>query len=85
VRLLPRGRERHGGRLKRRDVQPISGSRYADVWQAAEYLHVSVACIRKWLSLKKLARYRVGRRVLVRISDLDALVVADSPAEGEAA
>jgi excisionase family DNA binding protein len=63
----------------KRDLQPISGSKYADVWQAAEYLHVSVACIRKWLSLGKLTRYRAGRRVLVRVADLDALVVTDSP------
>ena len=71
--------------MRGRDVQPISASKYADVWQAAEYLHVSVACIRKWLSLKKLTRYRVGRRVLVRITNLDALVVTDTPAAVEAA
>jgi excisionase family DNA binding protein len=68
-----------------RHVEPISGSKYADVWQAAEFLHLSVACIRKWLSTGKLTRYRAGRRVLVKISDLESLVVADTPAEGEAA
>jgi hypothetical protein len=66
-----------------RDLQPISG-KYVDVRQAAEYLHVSVACIRKWQTLKNLARFRAGRRVLVRIQNLDALVVADTPPEGEA-
>jgi excisionase family DNA binding protein len=67
-----------------RDLQPISG-KYVDVKQAAEYLHVSVACIRKWQTLKKLARFRAGRRVLVRVEDLDALVVRDEPATSEAA
>ena len=66
-----------------RDWQSISG-KYADVREAAEYLHVSVACIRKWLTLKKLTRYRAGRRVLVLVKDLNDLVVSDKPAEGEA-
>jgi excisionase family DNA binding protein len=57
--------------------------KYADVWQAAEYLHVSIPCIRKWLSTGKLTRYRAGRRVLVKISDLEAMVVADPPEDGE--
>jgi excisionase family DNA binding protein len=67
-----------------RDLQPISG-RYADVGEAALFLHVSIACIRKWLSTGKLKRYHAGRRVLVKIEDLEALVVADTPAEDEAA
>jgi excisionase family DNA binding protein len=62
----------------------ISG-KYVDVWQAAEYLHVSVACIRKWQGSGKLIRFKAGRRVLVRLSDLEALVVADTPAEGDGA
>jgi excisionase family DNA binding protein len=68
-----------------RHVEPISGNKYADVWQAAEYLHVSVACIRKWLSLGKLSRCHAGRRVLIRVADLDAIVIKDTPAESEAA
>jgi excisionase family DNA binding protein len=60
------------------------GAKYVDVWQASQYLHVSVACIRKWLSIRKLPRYRAGRRVLIRIQDLDAMVIAESPVEGEA-
>jgi excisionase family DNA binding protein len=67
------------------NLQPISSSKYLDVWQAADYLRLSVACIRKWLSTGKLTRYRAGRRVLVRLEDLDALVVAQAPAGGEAA
>ena len=65
-------------------LQPLPATKYADVWDAAQYLSVSVACIRKWLSTGKLTRYRAGRRVLVRVEDLDALVVPDLPAAGEA-
>jgi excisionase family DNA binding protein len=61
-----------------RDVRPISG-KYADVWQAAEYLRVSVATIRKMQTLQKLTRHKVGRRVLVLVSDLESLVVAADP------
>jgi excisionase family DNA binding protein len=69
-----------------RDLQPIPGSKYCDVRQAANFLCVSIPTIRKWLSAgKKLTRYRAGRRVLILVSQLDALVVADGPAEGEAA
>jgi excisionase family DNA binding protein len=67
-----------------RDLQP-STNKYLDVTGAAEYLHVSVAWIRKLQTLKKLPRYRVGRRVLVLVTDLDALVVADAPTVGEGA
>jgi excisionase family DNA binding protein len=68
-----------------RDLQPISGSKYVDVQEAALFLRVSIPTIRKWLSLRKLTRYRAGRRVLIKITDLEALVVADAPAEGGAA
>lgn len=69
---------------KIRHVQPISGSKYCDVWQAASYLHVSIATVRKMLSTKRLTRYRVGTRVLILVAELEALVVKDTPAEGEA-
>jgi excisionase family DNA binding protein len=68
-----------------RNLLPLPGSKYADVWQCATYLNVSVACIRKWLSTGKLTRYRAGRRVLVRLEELDAMVVPGTPAESEAA
>jgi hypothetical protein len=67
------------------DLQPIG--KYCDVREAANFLRVSIACIRKWQVTGKLVRYRAAgsRRVLVRIQDLEALVVADTPAEGEGA
>jgi hypothetical protein len=77
---MPKYIRNRSGCAAKIDLQPIS-NKYLDVAGAAEYLCVSVACIRKMQVLKKLARYKVGRRVLVLVSDLDALVVADSPAE----
>jgi excisionase family DNA binding protein len=73
-----------GARMNR-DLQSIAGSRYVDVQEASLFLRVSIACIRKWLSTGKLTRYHAGRRVLIKITDLEALVVADTPAEGDAA
>jgi len=72
---------------KARHVEPISGSKYADVWQAANYLYVSIPTVRKMLSTKRLTRYRVCTRVLVLVAELDALVVRDTPppTEGEGA
>jgi excisionase family DNA binding protein len=69
----------------KRNLELTPGSKYADVWQSANYLHVSEAAIRKWLSTGRLARRRCGRRVLVLVADLDALIVTDTPAAGEAA
>jgi excisionase family DNA binding protein len=67
-----------------RDPQATPG-KYLDVPGAARFLCVSVPTIRKWQTTGKLRRYHAGRRVLVKIEDLEALVVADAPVEGEAA
>jgi excisionase family DNA binding protein len=62
----------------------ISG-KYCDVRQAADFLHISIAGVRKWLQTGKLTRYHAGRRVLVRRDQLESLIVADTPAKSEAA
>jgi len=67
-----------------RHVEPISG-KYADVWQAANYLHISITSVRKMLSTKRLTRYHVGTRVLVLVAELDLLVIKDTPTEGAGA
>jgi hypothetical protein len=36
----------------KRNLELTPGSKYADVWQSANYLHVSEAAIRKWLRLE---------------------------------
>jgi excisionase family DNA binding protein len=66
-------------------VHPIPGPKYFDVPQSALYLCVSVACIRKWCSNGKLMRYKAGRRVLIKVDDLEAIIVSDKPAACEAA
>jgi excisionase family DNA binding protein len=52
-------------------------------WEAMEYLRVSRATLNRLVSSGRLPRYRLGdngtRRF--RLSDLDALVVRDEPAE----
>lgn len=54
-----------------------------DIHGAAALLHVSEACLRKWLSTGRLQRYKVGTRTLLRKSDLVRLVV--QPGDQEAA
>lgn len=44
------------------------------VTEAATLLHVSVACIRTWLSTKRLPRVHAGRRVLISKASLHAML-----------
>ena len=47
--------------------------------EAAAALKVSEACIRKWLTLKKLPRIHAGRRVLVSRTSLAAILTTATP------
>lgn len=47
--------------------------RYLSITEAAERYHVSVSTIRRWKAQGRLPEpYKMGRRVLWKISDLDA-------------
>lgn len=50
------------------------GTRLLSVRKAAEFLSVSDVTIRRFLTHKKLRRFKAGGRTLVRLSDLLELV-----------
>jgi hypothetical protein len=49
--------------------------KYLTVAQAADFLCVSEACIRRYLTDKRLRRFKCGARTLVRARDCEALIV----------
>jgi excisionase family DNA binding protein len=54
--------------------KPITEGPFLSVSQAAELLTVSKVFIRRYLSLRKLKRYKVGARTLVSRTDVLNLV-----------
>jgi hypothetical protein len=53
-------------RIKRAVDARESADRFVDVKQAAALLHVTEASIRRYLTLKKLKRYKVGKGFAAR-------------------
>jgi excisionase family DNA binding protein len=51
--------------------------------EVAEYTRVPISTVRHWIATGKLTSVRVGKRRLVRLSDLEAFVapLAEQPAE----
>ena len=53
--------------------------------EAADALGVTEACIRRWILLRKIASYRVGRAVRISESEIRRILEAGFiPARGEA-
>jgi excisionase family DNA binding protein len=54
------------------------GRRYAKVKDAADYLDLHEATIRKWIDEGKIHAYRSGNRVLrVDLNEIDAMLAGD--------
>jgi excisionase family DNA binding protein len=50
-----------------------------DAKQAAEYLGVTVATVRRFLWQRRLVHYKIGRRVVIEQRDLDRFLEAHRP------
>jgi len=64
---------RDGNRYQYKDI-PLTGSRHISVAEAAEILRLSEISIRRFLTQKKLVRYKVGGRTLVLRSEVEAMI-----------
>jgi excisionase family DNA binding protein len=45
-----------------------------DIFDLARILHAGTSTVRKWIAEGKIPHVRVGRRILVKASDLKALI-----------
>jgi excisionase family DNA binding protein len=53
-----------------------------DIKEAAHFLHVTTAALRKWIGLNRITFFRAGRLIRFRLSDLEAFVEANSVKSG---
>ena len=58
----------------RQELASQRDSRTVTIQEAAASLHIGISTARRWISSGKLPTRRAGRRVLVKISDLEALI-----------
>jgi excisionase family DNA binding protein len=56
-----------------------AASPYLLIAEAAAFARVPVKTVRHWLLVKKLRRCGVGRRVLIRKDELEALIERSTP------
>jgi excisionase family DNA binding protein len=60
-------------------------SRYLTLVQAAERVATSAETVRYWIYMGRLKAFKPGRQVLIRESDLEALIEANSVSAQRAA
>lgn len=58
----------------RRELTAQGDSRTVTIQEAARALHVGISTTHCWVASGKLPTRRVGRRVLIKLSDLEALI-----------
>ena len=58
----------------RRELTAQGDSRTVTIQEAARALHVGISTAHRWVASGKLPTRRVGRRVLIKLSDLEALI-----------
>jgi excisionase family DNA binding protein len=51
--------------------------------EVAEYTRAPISSVRHWIATRKLVSVRIGRRRLVRLSDLEAFVASTAQEPGE--
>lgn len=50
---------------------------FCTISEAADFVRVSQATIRRFLTIRKLTRYKCGARTLIKIAELRALIVPE--------
>lgn len=58
----------------RRELTAQGDSRTVTLQEAAKSLHIGITTAHRWIASGKLNATRVGRRILVKLSDLEELI-----------
>lgn len=58
----------------RRELSEQTDTRTVTIQEAAKSLHIGISTAHRWIASGKLNATHVGRRILVKLSDLEALI-----------